>query len=306
MTEHEYDDGLADEEFTDLDVEIYDDAPQFDESPTADDTDQDEADEAIKGLGFFAKVVAAIATWAGALSWYRSHRTTQQIGFNPDGMCLKVCRMARNIPAKYLTAKQAQDATPEEHRVHAIRDLRRGMILFIDDPNDSNRAGHIVTLAGRVKGFDPDSLHDLLVWTNSVVSGHLVLVRGDYFLEHWGDKFQFGATILNDVELDVPGRVSRLERFNNGGPVYDLNLLHKAAKAGRPKPGQVLLRIETAIKRLPDNPKLVRVRQFKDEWRDDRKIDLSLLDAAVREGRVGVVRQVRDEIKRLIATLPDE
>lgn len=306
MTEHEYEDSLADEVFLDPDVEIYEGDPAFDAPQNNEDDLQDEADDAITGLTFFAKVVNAIATWAGALSWYRSHRTMQQIGFNPDGMCLKVCRLARNIPAKYLTAKQAQDNTPEDHRVHAIRDLRRGMVLYFDDPNDSNRSGHIVTLGGRIQGFDPDSLHDLLVWTNSVVSGQLVLVRGDYFTDHWGDKFQFGATILNGVELDVPGRVSRIERFNDGGPVYDLNLLNKAFKAGRPKPGQVLQRIETAIKRLPDSPKLVRVREFKDEWRDTRKIDMSLLDKAVTERRDGVVRQVRDEIKRLISTLPDE
>lgn len=306
MTEHEYDDSLADEEFIDPDVEIYEDAPQFDVSQTNEDDAQDEDDDAIAGLGLMAKIVNAIRTWAGALSWYRSHTTAQQIGFNPDGMCLKVCRMARNIPAKYLTAKEAQDATPEDHRVHAIRDLRRGMVLYHDDPSDSNRAGHITTLAGRVRGFDPDSLHDLLTWTNSVVPGKLVLVRGDYFQEHWGDKFKFGATILNGVELDVPGRTSRIERFNNGGPVYDLALLRKAAKAGRPKPGEILRRIEAQIKRLPDNPKLVRVREFKDEWKADDKIDLSLLDAAVREGRTGIVKQVRDEVKRLINALPDE
>lgn len=306
MDEHDYNDDLADEVFLDPDVEIYEDAPVFDAPQTNDDGAQDEEDDVVVGLGFFAKVTNAINTWAGALSWYRSHRTTQQIGFNPDGMCLKVCRMARNIPAKYLTAKEAQDNTPEDHRIHAIRDLRRGMVLFFDDIRDSNRAGHIVALGGRVKDFDPDDIADLLVWTNSVVPGQLVLVRGDYFAKHWGDHYQFGATMLNGVELDVPGYTSKIDRFNSGGPVYDLNLLQKAFKAGRPKPGQILQRIETAIKRLPDNPRLTRVREFKDEWRDTRKIDLSLLDKAVAEGRVGVVRQVRDEIKRLISTLPDE
>jgi hypothetical protein len=48
------------------------------------------------------------------------------------------------------------------------------------------------------------------------------------------------------------------------------------------------------------------VREFKQEWRDTRKIDLSLLDSAVDAGRTGLVKQVRDEIKRLIEKLPDE
>lgn len=306
MTEHEYDDSLADEEFIDPSVEIFEDAPDFEDPPTHQDSDQDDIEEKIDGLGLMARIVAAIATWAGALSWYRSHRTTSEIGFNPDGMCLKVCRTARNIPAKYLTAKQAQDATPEEYRIYKVRDLRKGMTLYFDDPNDSNTSGHIVTQAGRVKGFDPDELDDVLVWTNSVKAGQLVLVRASYFQRVWGDEFQFGATILNGTELDTPHRPSRMERFSNGGPVYNLNLLKKAADAGRPKPGEILRRIETQIKRLPDNPKLVRVTEFKDEWRDTRKIDLSLLDEAVSAGRVGLVKQVRDEIRRLIAALPEE
>lgn len=138
------------------------------------------------------------------LEWYRNHQTTRQIGFNPNGMCLKVCRVARGIDAKYPTAKANQDATPQRHRVHRVRDLRRGMVLSYDDPHDSNKAGHIVTMIGRVKGFNPDSLRDVLVETNSVKSGELVVVRGDYFPRFWRDPFVFGATWLNGVELDVP------------------------------------------------------------------------------------------------------
>jgi hypothetical protein len=240
------------------------------------------------------------------LEWYRTHNTAREIGFNPDGMCLKVCRTDRDIGPLHLTAKEAQDLTPIGERIFNVRKLRRTMVLFYDDPDDSNRAGHIATLIGRVKGFDPDSLHDLLVETNSVKAGELTVVRGDYFTEHWGDEFVFGATWLNGEILDVPGQLSKVERFNNGGPVYNLNLLHKASMAGRERPRQILSQIETQIRRLPDSPKLPRVREFKDEWRDTRKIDMFLLDAAVKDGRTGVVKKVRDEIKRLIEKLPDE
>lgn len=289
-----------------LDVVPHTAPPEYDRSQTGPDDEQDdEADDTPVGLTFFSKVVGATRSWSEALNWYRNHRTANAIGFDPDGMCLKICRTARNIPAKYLTAREAMLATPEEFRVYKVRDLRRGMVAFYADPNDSNPADHIVTVAGRVKGFDPDDLDDVLFETNSVVPDGLVIVRGTYFEEHWGDPFKFGATWLNGVELDTPHHLSKVERFNNGGPVYDLNLLEKAGK-NRPKPAAILARIETQIKRLPENPKLVRVRGFKDEWRADRKIDLSLLDAAVREGRVGVVKQVRDEIRRLIETLPDE
>lgn len=288
-----------------LDVEPYEEAPDFD-APQTDDAGGQDDGEIMQGMNFMAKVANAIRTWVETLLWLKGHRTTHELGFNPDGLCLKVTRLARNIPAKYLTAKEAQDNTPQEHRVYDVADLRRGMAVFFDDPRDSNRAGHVVTMVGRVRDFDIDRLEDCLFDTNSVKSGEIVTVRGDYFGVHWGDHFRFGATMLNGVEIDVPGHKSRIERFNSGGPVYNLNLLQKAFKAGRPKAGMILQRIETQIKRLPDNPKLLRVREFKDGWRDTRTINMQLLDDAVAEGRVGLVKQVRDEIRRLIGALPDE
>lgn len=145
------------------------------------------------------------------LAWYRENDTASEIGFNPNGMCLKVCRTARGIGPMYPDAKTAQDATPQSHRVSRIRDLRRGMVLYYDNPRDSNRFGHIVTMIGRVRGFNPDSLADVLVRTNSVVSGKLVVVRGDYFPRFWGDPFQFGATWLNGQVLDVPNPAKKQE-----------------------------------------------------------------------------------------------
>lgn len=303
---HTFDEQFSLDDEALIDIEPYEGLPDFPGPLGGDDDEQDDDTDVPVGLAFMARALDSTRHWEEALNWYRNHTTESAIGFDPDRACLKICRTARNVPAKYLTAKECQDAVPEANRVYAVRDLRRGMVAFFDNPGDSNVAGHIVTIIGRVKGFDPDSLHDVLCVTNSVQSGHLTVVRADYFEEHWGDPFKFGATWINGVEIDHPGpKGSKVERFNEGGPVYDLNLLHKAGK-DRPKPRMVLDRIETQIKSLPDNPKLVRVRQFKDEWKKERVIDLSLLDAAVREGRVGVVKRVRDEIKRLIETLPDE
>jgi hypothetical protein len=301
MTEHEYDDSLAEDEVFEF-VEIYEDEPDFD-APQADEDGLQE-DEGLGGND--PRVPDAPRSWQETLVWYRTHQNKAQIGFDPDNMCLKVCRTARGIPPRYLSAKEAQDATPKEFRIYDVEDLRRSVIGFFDDPNDSNRFGHIATMIGRVKGFNPKSLHDTLWETNSVKANELVVVRGDYFERYWGDKFKFGATWLNGYELDVPGHTSRVERFNNGGPVYNLNLLAKAAKAGRPKPGEILRRIEDQVRRLPDNRNVNNVREFKDEWRETRKIDMSLLDEAVKNGRVGLVKRVRDEIRRLIAALPEE
>lgn len=288
------------------DVEICEDEPDFDQPQSGKDGAQDDAVAMPLGFGFMARVTSAIRTWKEALFWYRGNQNTSQIGFDPDGMCLKVCRTARNIPAKYLTAKEAQDATPTSKRVTNVRDLRTGMILFFDDPRDSNRSGHIVTLVGRARGVNPDSLDSLLTETNSVKMDELVVVRGSYFTKHWGDSFKFGAAHLNGVDFDVAGGESRIERFNDGGPVYNLNVLHGAAKNGREQAGRVLANIETQIKRLPDHPDFTRVREFKSEWNTTRKIDMSLLDEAVKLRPKGLIQKVRDEIRRLIETLPDE
>jgi hypothetical protein len=250
-----------------------------------------------------SKVVRAPNTWQETLAWYKTHRTKDLIGFDPDNMCLKVCRSARNIPAKFLTARDAMLATPSDHRVTRVRDLRRGMVVYYADPHDSNTADHVVTVIGRVKGFDPDMLHDVLVVTNTVVADELEVVRGDYFEDNWGDAFKFGATWLNGFELDVPTRATKIERFHDTAPEYNLRLLERA---DRPKARRILDQIETQVRRLPNSPKLVRVQEFKLQVKDDRILDLRILDEAVNAGRVGLVRQVRDEVRRLIAALPEE
>lgn len=238
------------------------------------------------------------------LSWYARNNTTREIGFNPDGMCLKVCRTARGIAAKYSSAKIAQDATPKAHRVHKVRHLRKGMVLYYDDPRDSNKFGHIVTMVGRVKGYDPDSLHDILVSTNSVKRGELVVVRGDYFEKYWGDQFQFGATWFNGVDLGITNPSTRMRRFHKSGPKYDLHLLDVEAKENE-KVRKIRARLQAQFRLLPDNSKLLWVRQCKAGIRDRRVLDLTLLDRTVKAGYTGKVKRIRDEIRRLIDALPE-
>lgn len=246
--------------------------------------------------------------WQGDLEWYRTHQTAAQIGFNPDGMCLKVCRTSRDIGPMFATAKQAQDNTPKEHRVYKVRDLRKGMKIFFDDPNDSNKAGHIVTMIGRAKGFDWDDLNDVLVETNSVVSGQLVVVRATYFKEHWGDDFQFGATWLNGQVLDVPAKKpakpaqpSRLENFWDTRPEWDVKILDRVARSDV---SAIVSRVEKAVEDLPDDKDDSRVEKFKDRFAKDRVLDMRLLNQAVADGRTGRVKSARDRINAALKKLP--
>jgi len=263
-----------------------------------------------------------VDTWQEDLHWYETHQTAAQIGFDPDGMCLKICRTSRGIPSRFGTAKEAQDATPQEFRVHKVANLRRGMKLFFDDPNDSNTAGHIVTMVGRVRGGDHDSLDDVLVETNSVLENQLVVVRASYFKLHWGDGFQFGTFWLNGVEFDYPGwkhdnrgtdveppkpkadHAPRIENFRNSGNEWDVKILDRAVRdGGRRDVKPKIKAIEEAVSGLPDDLKDTRVTKFKERFEKDRVLQMSLLNEAVQDGRKTRVKEQRDLLRAAIKSV---
>jgi hypothetical protein len=259
--------------------------------------------------------------WKGDLEWYRTHQTTAQIGFNPDGMCQKVCRTSRDIGPMYLTAKQCQDAVPKELRITRVRNLRKGMKLFFDDPNDSNTAGHIVTMIGRIRGGDWDDLNDVLVETNSVKSGQLVVVRASYFKQYWGDSFQFGAPWINGVELDYPGwktdgrgkeiapkpkddTTPRVQNFRESGNEWNVNILDRAVAGGRRDIAPKVKAIEEAVDRLPDDIKDENVKEFKDTFKKRRILKMALLNESVNnDARKVRVKAGRDELRQIIKSV---
>lgn len=126
------------------------------------------------------------------LSEQRASGTTQW-----KQLCQKLARSARNIPAMFPSALSSAQGTPERYRVRNVADLKKGMVAYFDDPNDSNPFGHIVTVHGR------DANGNVLVWSN-MADGTVKLVQFDWFRKNWGDSFQFGATWLNGVELNLP------------------------------------------------------------------------------------------------------
>lgn len=250
------------------------------------------------------------------LEWYETHQTEREIGFNPDGMCLRVVRTARDADALYGSALESQRATPEEHRVYKIRDLRKGMVLYFDDEDDSNPYGHVVTQIGRVPGFDPDSLHDILVETNSVKKGQLVIVRGDYFQRYWGDEFKFGATWLNGQTLDIPQRKpvvpqelqsTLVQQFRRSAPDWDVTLLDRAVENRGRHLRKYVEFIETTVESLSeDNNSDPRVREFITNFETRRVLSLRLLNVVVEEGNAGQVKQTRNVLRQIIKSLPEK
>jgi hypothetical protein len=144
-------------------------------------------------------------TTAQMRQWYQANEVWPgSIGFDPDGMCQKICRTARNIGPGFASALAQQVGTPREHRVYDVEKAVVGMVGFFDDPADENPYGHIATLVGRVKGADRGDLASCLFRTNSVKENQIVVVRGDYFQRYWGDEYQFFGKSINGTLLDLP------------------------------------------------------------------------------------------------------
>lgn len=172
-----------------------------------------------------------------------------------EGKCLVLTRSARGIPPVYPSALAAQEATPFLHRVHNLPAVRRGMVAYWDDPNDSNPFGHITTVAGRNKAGE------LLHWTNDASGpGRVSLVRHSFFKQYWGDDFQFASDWLNGFELDLPEAKPKVKP--------------KPLEHGAPQIQAAITRLETAMAthRRRNHPRLVKALE-----RDVRHLNKVLL-----------------------------
>jgi hypothetical protein len=208
------------------------------------------------------------------LQWYRDNSDSPP--FNPDGMCLKICRIARNIASRYPSAFSAALNTPEKYRVYKVSDIRRGHDIFFDDKNDDNPFGHITTCIGRVPNADPNSLHDLLVKTNSVVAGKIVVVRADYFLPHWGDPFEFAASYLN------------------GEPFYDMQPKAKPQPPHLRKKVSIRHSLESIKKGIPEMKEVIAANSKKPRTQRALKRDLNKM-IEVRDNLEAILKRNKEK-----------
>jgi hypothetical protein len=100
-------------------------------------------------------------------------------------------------------------------------------------------------------------------------------------------------------------KATRISKFVNGGTPYDVSLLDAAIKAGRTGTvKRVRDGIEAQIRRLPQHEHNTRISKVVDDFDNHRLLRMGSLNNAVKGGRVGVVKSVRDEIQSLIHSLP--
>lgn len=96
-----------------------------------------------------------------------------------------------------------------------------------------------------------------------------------------------------------------INRFRESRPHFDVNLLDRAIHNGRK--GLVLRvrnDIDREIKLLPHDKGNTRVNQVVSIYNKDHILRMDLLNKAVKNGRVGRVKAVRDRLRKLIHELP--
>jgi hypothetical protein len=94
----------------------------------------------------------------------------------------------------------------------------------------------------------------------------------------------------------------RIENFRDSRPNYDVKILDRAIKHGRKDLEPKVERIERIVRRLPDEEKGL-VKQFKDGFKDNRVLQLPLLNEAVSKGRIGEIKDARNDLRKVIKSI---
>lgn len=125
-----------------------------------------------------------------------------------QGMCESLQRQGHGKPARFASAYAHQVATPLSERMDP-REAPVTSFVLIDDPNDSNRWGHV---AGKW-GMGDGTLNGIPVVTNDVSdneagydAGNVTVCPLGWFAENWGDSVQFATTWFggDDIPTYVP------------------------------------------------------------------------------------------------------
>lgn len=146
------------------------------------------------------------------LSWLHADRAAQRRIW--QARCLQRARTARNFPGVFPTALAAQHGTPMSDRVTNRDHFRQGMVIYLDNPHDSNPFGHIVTMVGRNKAGE------IIVDTNdALIAGGGSIVTLDWFPANWGVPVVFAAKSLNGFDLDL-GRAGEPQKHKHPKPQH--------------------------------------------------------------------------------------
>jgi hypothetical protein len=96
-----------------------------------------------------------------------------------------------------------------------------------------------------------------------------------------------------------PGE-DRIENFRDSRPNWDVKILDRIAKRNHPTFRGYVNDIERIVDNLPDDRKDTRVKEFKETFEEKRILKMSLLNEAVKDGRMHLVKNQRDKLNAVI------
>ena len=192
---------------------------------------------------------------------------------------------------------------PEKYCVYGDRNVPAGLPLFFRGGGRGyghrciSRGGHNARSTDMLNGrFTPDAVGNATI---------------EEIERSMGVQYVGYSKSISGILIPVPNppKKTRLQLFHAGRPRYDLELLDQAAANHRHRRDTVKLtrirnEIVKQIDRLPIDKDASLVNRFLADFEDERLIRMGLLNAAVRRGRIGTVRQVRDNLRTLISELP--
>lgn len=110
------------------------------------------------------------------------------------GMCESLQRQSHGFAARFASAYAHQVATPRSERL-SIKEAPVGAFIFVDDPNDSNRFGHIVGkwAQGETEADTPVVTNDVTDSQSGYDPGNVTVCPLGWFPTHWGDNIRFAT-----------------------------------------------------------------------------------------------------------------
>lgn len=225
---------------------------------------------------------------------------------NIPGSCQMVTRGYYNAPSVgdldgdgSADAEDGWKSEPEKYRHEGDRNPPRGVPVTFKGGSHDNWHRAISKGNGVIRSTDMDGDKYAPGVTSDTTIPAIEQHMGLPYVG-WSDTID-GLLIPNPPLPDT-----EITLFYKSKPLWDVNHLDKAIQNGRKGVKEIVLAIDHQVSLLPNDPgSKSLVDQFVARYDKDRILKMTLLNHAVANGRVGEVKKVRDELRKLIKSLPD-
>lgn len=228
-------------------------------------------------------------------------RIAEQTTHNTVGMCQFVTRGYFDAPSAgdrngdgFYDAHDGWLSEPISARVLGDRNPPRGVPVTFSNSRRWHRA---ISVGNGIRSTDmsSDGRYSAGVVSTVTIADIERVMNCDYV--GW-------SKTITGILIPTPP-ASLVAQFLEGGPRYDLSLLDRAINHGRNGVVKdVRDHIVHQVGRLPQHEQGTRVAKFLAAFHDKRQLRLGLLNAAIKDGRTGIIKDVRARIMRQIYKLP--